>query len=319
MIDLKGADLGLLVSLDALIEEANVTKAAERLNISQPALSAQLARLRDLFDDPLLVSAKGGRGMVPTPRALELKLPLHLALKDLEAVVKRPPAFDPLSADRTFSIAGSDYMTAVLGVGLIARAQKLAGPSVRISFRTPNPDLIAVQLERGQLDLLVGDERGVPHGMTIQRLYGDHHVVAQRKGHPRGTKPLDLDTYCGLSHILVSNSGLGSFRGHIDEQLEKLDRRRNVVYSVQQFILVPMLLQTTNCVAALPSRLLELFTGELDTFALPFVPWGFTVTAAWHPRFDADPAHIWLRDQISAVAGASPPRRKGPEEKSPVA
>jgi DNA-binding transcriptional ArsR family regulator len=92
MIDLKGADLSLLVSLDALIDEANVTKAAERLNISQPALSAQLARLRDLFHDPLLVSARGGRGMVLTPRALELKLPLHLALKDLETVVKRPSA-----------------------------------------------------------------------------------------------------------------------------------------------------------------------------------------------------------------------------------
>src|ERR1700729_3253120 len=112
MIDLNGADLNLLVSLDALIEEGNVTKAAERLNISQPALSAQLARLRDLFHDPLLVSAKGGRGMVPTPRALELKLPLHLALKDLEAVVKRAPAFDPLGADRIFSIAVSDAMSA---------------------------------------------------------------------------------------------------------------------------------------------------------------------------------------------------------------
>jgi DNA-binding transcriptional LysR family regulator len=247
--------------------------------------------------------------MIPTPRALELKVPLHLALKDLEAVVKRPPTFDPRSAERTFSIAASDAMTAVLGVGLIARAQKLAGPGVRISFRAPNPDLAAVQLERGQLDLLIGDQRNVPHGMTIQRLYDDHHVVAQRKGHPHGTKPLDLDTYCGLSHILVSNSGIGSFRGHIDEQLEELGRRRNVVYSVHHFILVPMLLRTTDCVAALPSRLPVLFTRELDTFELPFAPWGFTVTSSWHPRFDADTAHIWLRDQISAVAGGSSPPR----------
>jgi DNA-binding transcriptional LysR family regulator len=312
MIDLKGADLSLLVSLDALIDEANVTKAAERLNISQPALSAQLARLRDLFHDPLLVSAKGGRGMVLTPRALELKLPLHLALKDLETVVKRPPTFDPVSADRTFSIACSDQVTAVLGVRLIGRAQKLAGSGVRISFRTPNPELITVQLERGQLDLLIGDQRNVPHGMTSQRLYDEHHVMAQRKGHPRGTKPLDLEAYCDLSHILVSNSGIGSFRGDIDEQLEKIGRRRNVVYSVHQFVIVPMLLRTTDCVAALPSRLLERFAGELDAFELPFIPRGYTVSAAWHPRFNADPAHIWVRDQISAVAGAAPPRRKGP-------
>jgi DNA-binding transcriptional LysR family regulator len=191
MIDLKGADLSLLVSLDALIDEANVTKAAERLNISQPALSAQLARLRNLFHDPLLISAKGGRGMVLTPRALELKLPFHLALKDLESVVKRPPTFDPVSADRTFSIACSDQVTAVLGVRLIARAQKLAGSGVRISFRTTNPELIAVQLERGQLDLLIGDQRNVPHGITSQRLCEEHHVMAQRNGHPRGTIPLD--------------------------------------------------------------------------------------------------------------------------------
>jgi DNA-binding transcriptional LysR family regulator len=203
-------------------------------------------------------------------------------------------------------------MAGVLGVGLIARAQKLAGPTVRISFRTPNPELIAVQLERGQLDLLIGDQRNVPHGMTVQRLYDERHVMAQRKGHPRGKKPVDLDTYFSLSHILVSNSGVGSFRGDIDEQLEKLGRRRNVVYSVHQFILVPMLLRTTDCVAALPSRLLDRFAGELDTFELPFVPRGYTVSAAWHPRFDADPAHVWLRGQISAVAGASPPRRNVP-------
>lgn len=312
MIDLRGADLSLLVSLDTLIEEANVTKAAQRLNISQPALSAQLARLRDLFRDPLLVSAKGGRGMIPTPRALELKLPLHLALKDLESVVKRPATFEPLSAARTFSIACSDQLTAVLGVGVIARAQKLAGPGVRISFRTPNPDLITVQLERGQLDLLIGDQRNVPQGLTVQRLYDEHHVMAQRKGHPRGTKPLDLETYCNLSHILVSNSGTGAFHGDIDEQLEKIGRRRNVVFSVHQFIIVPMLLRTTDCVAALPSRLLDRFASELDTFELPFVPRGYTVAASWHPRYRADAAHIWLRDQISAVAGASPPRRKVP-------
>ena len=158
--------------------------------------------------------------------------------------------------------------------------------------------------------MLITDLRNVPHGMTIQRLYDGHHVMAQRKGHPRGANPLDLDTYCSLSHILVSNSGTGSFRGNIDEQLEKLGRRRNVVYSVHQFILVPMLLRTTDCVAALPSRLPELLTGELDIFELPFEPWGYTVSAAWHPRYDADPAHIWLRDQINEAARETDKRRR---------
>src|SRR5580658_4288447 len=113
MIDLKGADLNLLVSLDALIDEANVTRAAARLNVTQPALSAQLARLRDLFRDPLLVPSRTGRGMIPTARALELRGPLHVALKDLETVIKRPPAFASLTAERSFAIAASDYSTVV--------------------------------------------------------------------------------------------------------------------------------------------------------------------------------------------------------------
>src|ERR1700683_4380615 len=151
MIDLKGTDLNLLVALDALIEEGNVTKAAARLNVSQPALSAQLARLRDLFHDPLLVPANTGRGMIPTARALELRAPLHAALKDIEIVIKRPPIFDPLTVERTFAIASTDHLAVVLGEGLIERMQRVAGPGMRVSFRSPSLDLIAAQLERGEV------------------------------------------------------------------------------------------------------------------------------------------------------------------------
>jgi DNA-binding transcriptional LysR family regulator len=308
MIDLQGTDLNLLVSLDVLIEEANVTRAAARLNVSQPALSAQLARLRDLFHDPLLVPSATGRGMIPTARALELRGPLHVALKDLETVVKRPPAFDPLTAERMFAIAASDHLTAVLGTRLIERVHKVAGPGVRVSFRTPNPDLIKAQLERGQVDLLIGDQRNVPSEMKSRRLYDDRHVVAQRKGHPRGMQPLDLDTYCGLSHILVSNSGSGGFHGDIDEQLKKIGRRRYVALSVQQFVVVPMFLTITDHVAALPSRLVGRFTDQLDVFELPLEARSYTNSAAWHPRYEADPGHIWLREQCSAIADS----RAGP-------
>jgi DNA-binding transcriptional LysR family regulator len=304
MIDLRGADLNLLVSLDALIDEANVTRAAARLNLSQPALSAQLARLRDLFHDPLLVPSATGRGMIPTARALQLRAPLHAALKDLETVIKRPPAFNSLTAERTFAIATSDHLTVVLGMGLIERNHKVAGPGVRVSFRAPNPDLIGPQLERGEIDLLIGGQREVPSEMKSRKLYDERHVMAQRKGHPRGTKALDLDTYCGLSHILVSISGSGSFHGDVDEQLKKIGRRRHVALSVHQFVLVPMLLRTTDHVAALPSRLLDRFADQLDAFELPFEARGYTISAAWHPRNHADPGHIWLREQFNAIAAS---------------
>jgi DNA-binding transcriptional LysR family regulator len=304
MIDIKGADLSLLVSLDALIDEANVTKAAARLNLSQPALSAQLARLRDLFRDALLVPSRTGRGMIPTARALELRVPPRAALKELETAIKRPPAFDPLTADRSFSIAASDNATLVLGVDLIERVQEVAGPAVRVSFRTPSADLIAAQLERGEVDLLIGSERMVPSGMKIRRLMDERYLMAQRKGHPRGKKPLDLKTYCSLSHVLVSTSG-GSFRGEIDEQLERIGRRRRVVLSVHQFVLAPMFLRITDYVATLPARFVDRFADELDTFELPFKARGFTLSTAWHPRNQADPAHIWLRKQFVAVAAGS--------------
>jgi DNA-binding transcriptional LysR family regulator len=301
MIDFKGADLSLLVSLDALIDEANVTRAAARLNLSQPALSAQLARLRDLFRDPLLVPSRTGRGMIPTARALELRIPLHVALKQLETVIKRPPAFNPLTADRSFAIAASDNATVVLGAGLIEHVQRVAGPGVRVSFRTPSVDLIAAQLERGEVDLLIGSERMVPDDMKTLWLVDERYLMAQRKGHPRGKKRLDLKTYCGLSHVLVSTSG-GSFRGDIDEQLERIGRRRKVVLSIHQFILAPMFLRITDYVATLPARFLDRFADELDTFELPFKARGFTLSAAWHPRNQADPGHIWLRKQVSAVS-----------------
>jgi len=136
--------------------------------------------------------------------------------------------------------------------------------------------------------------------------------MAQRKGHPRGKKVLDLDTYCSLSHVVVSNSGSGSFRGDIDEQLEKIGRRRHVALSVHQFVVVPMFLLITDYVAVLPSRLLDRFTDQLDAFELPFEARGYNISAAWHPRNHADPGHIWLREQFSAIAASRAARAGEP-------
>jgi len=301
MVDLKGTDLNLLASLDALIEEANVTRAAARLNISQPALSAQLARLRHLFHDPLLVPCRSGRGMIATARALELRGPLQLALKELEQIVKRPPAFDPKTTNRTFVLGVGDSGTVILGVGFIDRIRKLAGPGLRVAFRTPNPELIADQLERGEVDLLIGSERIVPRGIPSCVLFDDHYLMAQRKGHPRGRKRLSLTSYCALSHILVSTSG-GSFHSEIDEQLGKIGRRRRAVLSVHQFSVAPIFVQSTDYVATLPARFIARFAAELDLFKLPFKVRGYSISAAWHPRNQHDPGHAWLRRELTNVA-----------------
>ncbi|MEJ2631264.1 MAG: LysR family transcriptional regulator [Acidihalobacter sp.] len=296
-MDDKNIDLNLLASLDVLIEEANVTHAAARLGISQPALSAQLARLRDLFDDPLLVPSETGRGMLPTVRALELKTPLHAALKDLEAAVRRPSTFDPLTDERSFAISASDYATVVFGLTLIERLRAVAGRGIRISFQNVRTDAIGAQLERGDLDLLIGSERMVPPTMKARKLIDERFVMIQRKGHPRGTVAVDLDGYCALEHVLVSTSG-GSLHGFIDEQLAELGYRRSVVLSVHQFILAPMVVEATDFVSTVPERLARRFADRIDIFELPFAARGFSLYAAWHPRSHADPAHVWLRNRL---------------------
>ncbi len=301
MDDLRGVDLNLLVSLDALLDERNVTRAARRLHLSQSSVSAQLARLRDVFGDPLLMPAATGRGMTPTARALALAEPLHAALKDLETLVRQRPSFDPKCDERAFQIAASDNATVVLGLPLMQRLKAVAGPGVRVAFRIPDASRVAEQMERGEIDLLIGSERMVPATMKTRRLLTEKFVLAQRKGHPRGKKAVDLNAYCKLEHVLVSTSG-GSFEGFMDEQLGSLLRKRNVVLSVQQFTLVPEILRTTDYVCTLPRHLAEQFSHVVDCFELPFKAEGFSLFVAWHPRNHSDPAALWLRDYVSSFA-----------------
>ena len=303
MIDLRGIDLNLLVSLDALLAESNVTRAAERLHLTQPAVSTQLARLRQIFGDPLLIPAETGRGMTRSARALALMEPLHAALKNLEVVVRHQPAFDPHKDTRRFVIAANDNGTSVLGLPLMERLPELAGPGVRVAFIVADQPSTAERLERGEIDLLIGSERMVPATMRARKLFDDHFVVVQRKGHPRGTAPLDLDTYCALDHVLASTSG-GSFHGFMDEHLDALGRARRVALSVQHFTLVPELLAHTDYVSTLPSRFAARHRDRLDVFDLPFEARGFTAFAAWHPRNHADPALVWLRETLTALAAA---------------
>lgn len=300
-MDLRQIDLNLLVSLDALLAECNVTRAARRLHLSQPALSAQLARLRTLFGDPLLLPAETGRGMTPTARALALGPALHLALKDLESVVQHQPSFDPSTDVRTFQLAMNDTAMVVIGLPLIEELAAHDWPGLRFAFRVPDIDVIASQMERGEVDVLLASERIVPAVMKTRPLIHGRFVMAQRKGHPRGNVPLDLDAYCALQHVLVTEIG-GSLSGFVDETLESQGRRRNVVLSVEKFMLVPEILRNSDYVCTLPSMLISRFTNVLDMFELPFRDRGFGLRLAWHPRNHLDPAVSWMRDLLGKVA-----------------
>lgn len=300
---LRGADLALLGSLDVLLEEANVTRAAERLHVSQPALSAQLARLRELTHDPLLIPAKHGRGMTPTARALAIREPLRAALHELQSALARGVDFDPARDARTFQILASDNGVVMVGLDLVRRVAAQA-PHVQLAFHTVPADMSGTWLSNGKADLLIAADFSTPAGMQRQQLLSERYVMAQRKGHPRGITPPDLDTYCALGHVIVSGDG-GNFHGFMDDVIARTGRTRQVAVSVQQYHLAPLVLEATDYVCALPERFLQRFSDRLDLLPLPVEVDGFELTAAWHPRHNTDAAHAWLRGELFAAANLS--------------
>lgn len=291
--------MGLLVSLDVLLEEVNVTRAARRLAISQPALSAQLARLRQVLDDPLLVPAERGRGMRLTPRAAQLKSPLHELLTRLEDLVEAPYAFDPSTAKRDFTIALNDNAAMTIGLDLIECIRKQSYAGIRLAMLQIPRDEVLDLAARGRIDLVIGTRAFMPPGLRTHDLVDDRFQVAQRKGHPRGTAAMTLEQYCAYEHVLVSTNG--SYHSGIDDFLAELGHYRHTTVSVQYYTAVPPILERTNCLATLPERFLHRFDHMIDRFDLPFAFDPFQLQVGWHPRFDEDLGHQWLREQLIAV------------------
>jgi DNA-binding transcriptional LysR family regulator len=299
-MDIRRADLPLLISLDALLEDLNVTRASRRLNITQSTLSGHLARLRDLFGDPLLVPAKNGRGMVPTERALELQARLRETLHELQSIVANSMDFDPASSQRTFVVAINDNAFTMIGLAVAEAITSLHGPGIRTSYLAPDVKDLAQRMERGEVDLFIGATRSLPESLKHHPLITDEFRMAQRKGHPRGKKKLSLDAYCKLEHMLVSPAG--GFRSPIDDHLARLGKDRRVVLTVPGYNQIALMLKCTDLVATLPNRLLRHYASDLDVFDLPFDMPPFTLSMAWHPRSHENPAHKWLREQFLAAA-----------------
>lgn len=296
-MDIRQADLGLLLALDALLAEGNVTRASERLNISQPAMSAQLARLRDLFDDPLLVQS--GRAMVPTARAISLQEPLHRSLLELSHLVRERRPFAPGTVSRAFRIIGADYLHVLVTLPLI-RAVSAIAPNVQIVLLPFDRSAAWSQLENLDADLLVVWRQFTPEEAKAAPLFTDQLCLVQRKGHPRGTGAPGLDEICRYPSAIVAPEA-GTLWGVVDEELKKLGRKRRVMTSMPSFLTVPLLVEQSDLIAAIPRRLASVNSDRLDLFDLPLPNMGFEMLLSWHPRMQADPGHRWLRRQIEAL------------------
>jgi len=293
-------DLNLLVTLDVLLAEGSVTRAGRRLGLSPSAMSRALARLRATTGDPLLVRA--GRGLVPTPRAVELRERVAGLVQEAEAVLRPAEAPDLRTLVRTFTLRTSEGFVENFGAALIARVAEEA-PRVRLRFVT-KPDKDSGPLRAGAVDLETGVvEPTTGPELRAQALFRDRLVGVVRAGHPLGRGRVTPARYAGGRHISVSRDGYE--RGPIDEALGALGLEREVVTVVGGFATAVGLARASDLVASVPERHTANLRDGMRSFPLPVATPEFTVSLLWHPRLDADPAHRWMRGVMRATcAGA---------------
>jgi DNA-binding transcriptional LysR family regulator len=289
-------DLNLLVTLDVLLAEGSVARAAKRLRLSPSAMSRALARLRETTGDPLLVRA--GRGLVPTPRALALRERVGQLVQDGEAVLRPAETLDLKQLFRTFTLRTSDGFVETFGPGLIARVGAEA-PGVRLCFvQKPNKDSAplrdgAVDLETGVVGKTTGPE------VRAQALFRDRFIGVVRMEHPLSQGKITPGRYVGGRHILVSRRGLD--QGPIDEALQPLGLEREIVTIVGGFSTALALARVSDLIATVPERHTAGLRGGMHSFTIPVPMPEITVSLLWHPRLDADPAHRWLRGCVRDV------------------
>lgn len=283
-------DLNLLVTLDVLLTEGSVARAAQRLRLSPSAMSRALARLRAATGDPLLVRA--GRGLVPTPRALELRALVGQLVQDGKTVLRPAEKLDLERLVRTFTLRTSDGFVENFGPALIARVSKEA-PGVRLRF-VQKTDKDSASLRDGTIDLetgVVGETTGPE--IRAQALFRDRFIGVVRKRHALSRGKITSSRYAGGRHILVSRRGLD--KGPIDEALKPLGLERQIVTIVGGFLDALALAQASDLIATVPERHTGNLRAGMHSFALPVSTPEVTVSLLWHPRMDADPAHRWLR------------------------
>ncbi len=301
-MDIRNIDLNLLVALDALLAERSVSRAAVRLHLSQPAASALLARLRELFGDPLLL--RSARGMLPTPRALELLGPVKQVLDEIEAIVQPRAPFDPARASLTFTLSASDYVEYALLPKLVDYLEHKA-PGVRLEVRSLDLQLVAMQMESREVDLCITGLQNAAPGLHLRPLYTERLVSVVRRDHPGVGQRLTLDKFCSLEHIQVSVRGSG-FSTRIDAALAALGRKRRARLAVPHFLLVPEIVARSDMISALPERLARGYAKQLRILEPPVELQKFTVGERWHERNERDPAQQWLRDVLVELAQEPP-------------
>jgi DNA-binding transcriptional LysR family regulator len=302
-MNLRNIDLNLLAAFDALLRERSVSRAAERMFMTQPAMSHSLSRLRQLLNDPILV--RSGSDMKPTVRALALVDPIRRILHEVETVLGPKAPFIPATAHDNFVIACSDYTECILLGPLISRMAHSA-PGVRLHARPSDHAQLLNDLEIGEVDIAIGTTNGMTmlEQLRVERLFDDYAVCLLGPRHPYSATTMSLAQFVQMRHLLVSP--WGKHHGLVDDWLQHLGLQRQIAHIVTHFASAPFIVAQTDLVLTSPKRLAEQFV-QLKQFAelrivrtAPEFP-KYVVHMLWHPAQDNDSTAIWLRQQIRDV------------------
>ncbi|WP_137937381.1 LysR family transcriptional regulator [Chitinivorax sp. B] len=289
-------DFNLLLTLDALLTESSVARAARRLHLSPSAMSRALARLRDTMGDPLLVRA--GRGLVPTPRALEIRDQVSELVQGIETVLRPAEKLDLAQLVRTFSMRTSEGFAETFGPRLIARINAEA-PGVRLHFvQKPNKD--STPLRNGTIDLETGvvDLATAPE-LRTQALFRDRFIGAVRRGHPLCKQDITPEHFAAGGHVYVSRRGLD--KGSVDQALQQIGLQRRILTIVDGFATALALARNSDLIATVPERHTDSLRDGMYSFPMPVPTPEITISMLWHPRQDADLAHRWFRACVRDV------------------
>lgn len=294
-----------LRTLDALLRHQHVSQAADRTGMSQPAMSMMLKRMRETFGDRLLV--RRGNRLVLTEAAIRLHPRIQVLIREMEELATDTGGFNPARTRRTFTMILTDYIDAILVPALHGRLAEIA-PYIELRVIGPDPFRIANVFGEGRVDLTVSYFPGAPGDLMSRRMFSDRMVCLVRDDHPALGEPLTLEAFCSLDHAAIEPAEATMYRAVLDNALLDLGLTRRVAVSKPDFMGIPFLLEQSNLIATMPSRLARMFANRfaLTTFAPPLDLPLLDVQMMWHKSTQHSEGHIWLRNLVSDILSELP-------------
>lgn len=297
-MNLAAVDLNLLVVFDALIAERHVTRAAQKVGLSQPATSNALRRLRDLFEDDLFV--KTPQGMQPTPKAIALEQPIRQVLTQIQSALVQEAPFVPATSEQVFVLGMSDYVEFILLPKLMEHLERTA-PKIKIQVRSTDRKDALELLDADEIDLAIGFFPKHSSWHQAQELFQERFVCVARQSNPNIKDPFTLENYLAASHLLVSPRE--DRTGRVDLFLAQQNLQRHIALTIPHFLVAPFILANTNLIATLAERIVRTYSEvlALKVSPLPFELSGFSVRMLWHTKNNNDLAHQWLRTMMAEL------------------